>query len=160
MKCDLCDYDRGNGWHAFLNHILGKHPSDVNYFQSQLLKSKDETGREFMKNSKIKRLTITETVDCDTDRLYASLSEAIKYLQEVKNKFPNLNISLSEEWTGYEDMHMIFSYTREETDEEFKTRLEELEEQEKRKLEASKKETARQELQNKIKSLQQELSKI
>lgn len=67
---------------------------------------------------------IAVEVDCDTERLYGPIPGAIKYLQEIANQFPGIDITLYENWTGYEDMSMIFLYSRLETDEEFNVRLE------------------------------------
>ncbi len=63
--------------------------------------------------------------DCDTTRLYDSLDEAIKYLQEIKKQFPTA--TLEEHWTGYEDMSMCFSWYRDETDEEMALRIKQYE---------------------------------
>jgi hypothetical protein len=64
---------------------------------------------------------VTEYLDCDTSRLYDDLPKAIEYLKEVHQKYPEA--SLHEHWTGYEDMEMVFIYSRPETEEEEKTRL-------------------------------------
>lgn len=65
---------------------------------------------------------VEQYLTCDTDRLYGSLSEAIKYLQEVYKEHPEA--TLYENWTGYEDMSMVFSFSRLETDEEYALRIE------------------------------------
>jgi hypothetical protein len=64
-------------------------------------------------------------IPLDTEKLYASLPEAIAYLQQIAAQHsdkPDLHID--EHWTGYEDMELRFAYNRLETDEEFKSRLE------------------------------------
>lgn len=66
------------------------------------------------------RGTRQEVVECDTERLYGSIPEAIKYLQEVHRQHPNA--TLEEHWTGYEDMEMRFLYYRPETDTEYTIR--------------------------------------
>lgn len=63
-------------------------------------------------------MKVIETVDVDTTRLYGFLDEAIAYLKEVNEKYAGTDISLVENWTGYEDMEMVFTYTREETAQE------------------------------------------
>ena len=68
-----------------------------------------------------KRVIVEEIIDCDTTRLYSSLPEAIAYLQEVYKQYPEA--TLSENWTSYENMNMIFSFERPETDEEHQHRL-------------------------------------
>ena len=69
----------------------------------------------------MKKKTVTQVIDCDTSRLYGSLDGAIAYLQEVKQKYPKA--CLTEHWTGYEDMEMVFEYQREETDKEYGRRV-------------------------------------
>jgi hypothetical protein len=79
-----------------------------------MTKKKKEEQREIIK--------VRE--DCDTDRLYGSIDDAISYLTEMRDKFRGCDrFGLEEHWTGYEDMEMVFSYTREENDEEFARRL-------------------------------------
>ena len=68
-----------------------------------------------------KRGSICEYIACDTDRLYGSLPDAIRYLREIHAKHPDA--TLHEKWTGYEDMQMAFSWERPETDEEMSSRL-------------------------------------
>ena len=63
-------------------------------------------------------MNIVETFAADTSRLYGSLDEAIAYLKEVNEKYAGTDISLAENWTGYEDMDMVFIYSREETAQE------------------------------------------
>ena len=63
------------------------------------------------------------------DRIYGSLDAAIKFLQEVKEKHPSATVS--EHWTGYEDMELVVSWREEETDEEYRNRLD-LEERQRR----------------------------
>jgi predicted dehydrogenase len=88
---------------------------------------------------KPEKKTIVEHLDCDISRLYGSLDEAIAYLQEVKQKHPT--VCLYENWTGYEDMEMVFEYIREETQEEYESRVEYEQERERiRILEAQKEE--------------------
>jgi hypothetical protein len=70
----------------------------------------------------VPRIKIEVEVDCDKDRLYGNIDGAIKYLQEIKEKYPS-DIVLDEHWTGYEDMTMRFVYCRDETDEEYNRRL-------------------------------------
>lgn len=64
---------------------------------------------------------IERMVSADTNRLYGPLGGAIKYLQEMKQKYPDA--TLYEHWYGYEDMEMVFHYYSEETDEEFNQRV-------------------------------------
>lgn len=70
----------------------------------------------------MERRKVEEVVDCNHDRLYGSLDEAIKYLQEVREKYPQAQ--LEEYWYGYEDMCLRFTYLRDETDKEFEQRKE------------------------------------
>jgi hypothetical protein len=60
--------------------------------------------------------------DVDTERLYGNIDGAIKYLEEIRDKFKGTNITLDEHWTGYENMEMNFLWTRLETDEELTRR--------------------------------------
>ena len=69
------------------------------------------------------RLMINRTAHCDTERLYGPLGEAAEYLLEMKNKLPE-GATLEEDWSGYADMMMVFSWASTETDKEMKTRLE------------------------------------
>lgn len=63
-------------------------------------------------------------IDVDTKRLYGSLDDAIAYLKEIKREHGGKEeFGLEEHWTGYEDMEMVFSYWREETDAEMSERL-------------------------------------
>lgn len=68
-----------------------------------------------------KKLIVEEVLNCDTARLYGSLSNAIDYLKEIQVKYPDA--SLHEHWTGYEDMTMSFLHTRPETDKEMEIRI-------------------------------------
>lgn len=97
----------------------------------------------------------------DTERLYGPIPVAIKYMQEIQAEFGHhKDLTLLENWTGYEDMEMSFSFSRLETDEEFTSRLEQerkvREEQDrKRQVENLKKDKQKQ-----IKALQKELDKL
>lgn len=73
----------------------------------------------------LKKVRVEVHVDCDTDRLYGSIGQAIKYLKEVQEQYKGYDISLFEHWTGYEDMEMKFVYFRDETNEEMNRRIEE-----------------------------------
>lgn len=66
-------------------------------------------------------------------RINGPLDEAIAYLQEIKEKHPKAQ--LTEHWTGYEDMELVFSWWEDETDEEMQSRL--AEEQRKREAQAA-----------------------
>jgi hypothetical protein len=77
--------------------------------------------------------------DVDTERLYGNIDGAIKYLEEIRDKFKGTNITLDEHWTGYENMEMNFLWTRLETDEELASRLE----QEERRRQYAQQEAAR-----------------
>ena len=68
------------------------------------------------------RLEVEREVDCDTDRLYGPVPQAIAYLQETHARHPEA--TLGEKWTGYEDMHMRFSWMEPQTDEEYVAHLE------------------------------------
>ncbi len=70
-----------------------------------------------------KRKIVEAEVDCDTGRLYGTIDEAIAYLIEVRDKHRGIDIGLDEHWTGYEDMMMRFTYTREENDDEYARRM-------------------------------------
>lgn len=63
-------------------------------------------------------MNIVETFAADTSRLYGSLDEAIAYLKEVNERYAGTDISLEECWYGYDNMEMVFTYTREETAQE------------------------------------------
>ncbi len=47
---------------------------------------------------------LTVGVDCDTKRLYGDIAGAIAYLKEIAEQYKGTDITLEEEWTGYEDM--------------------------------------------------------
>lgn len=68
------------------------------------------------------RQMVERDFDCDTDRLYGSLDDAIAYLAEIKQKYPDAK--LDEHWVGYEDMTMRFVWYEEETDAEYTHRIE------------------------------------
>ena len=72
--------------------------------------------------AKQERKTIEVVVGCDTSRLYGSMDEAISYLQEIKAKYPHVNIALEEHWWDHEAMEMRFTYTRLESEQEFSER--------------------------------------
>ncbi len=76
------------------------------------------------KKAEQERKQVEVRLDVDTNRLYGDLEGAILYLREISQQYQEFNISLSEHWTGYEDMDMSFVYSREETDEEMASRLE------------------------------------
>ena len=72
------------------------------------------------------RKTVEVEVDCDTERLYGPIEGAITYLLEMRQLHGHeTGFGLQEKWTGYEDMHMAFTYSRIETDEEYDERLRE-----------------------------------
>lgn len=73
-----------------------------------------------MINRSKNKISVTRRIDADTGRLYGTLDDAITYLQEVKEA--HQNASLSENWTGYEDMEMVFEWEGIETDQEFDSR--------------------------------------
>jgi hypothetical protein len=104
--------------------------------------------------TKDKRREVLETLDCDTERLYGTLDQAIAYLKEVRETHPQA--TLEEHWTGYQDMEMRFSWSRPETDEEMQHRVEQERAQERFKAEQRKKETAREERRKQYLKLQQE----
>lgn len=84
------------------------------------------------------RKTVEVEVECDTERLYGSIEDAITYLLEMRQLHGHeTGFGLQEKWTGYEDMHMAFTYSRIETDEEYDERLRE-EERERKWEEAQK----------------------
>lgn len=68
------------------------------------------------------RQTIEEKIDADTGRLYGPIDGAIQYLKDMKAKYGS-GVSLDEHWSGYEDMDMVFVFTREETDAEMNRRI-------------------------------------
>jgi len=84
------------------------------------------------------RKKVKVTVDCDTNLLYGDLKGAIAYLTEMCIKYPTA--TLHEEWSGYEDMSLVFEYWRDETDAEMKARHIEAERQAKRAQEQRKEE--------------------
>lgn len=67
------------------------------------------------------KLKTQDEIDCDTNRLYGTIDEAIDYLKEMK-RLHGATISLDEKWYGYEDMSLMFVIPRDETDEEYKNR--------------------------------------
>lgn len=73
-----------------------------------------------MSDTKKKKRTVS--VPCDTGRLYGPLKEAASYLLEVAEKHPEAE--LKECWSGHEDMEMVFSWRRYETDDEHQDRVE------------------------------------
>jgi hypothetical protein len=75
--------------------------------------------------SRFDPVSIQSSIHCDTDRLYGTLDQAIAYLNEVKAAHPDHTLQLSEEWTGYEDMHMEFTTFIWETQLEANLRAEE-----------------------------------
>ena len=106
----------------------------------------------------MEKKTLTKLMPCNTDRLYGSLDDAVKYLKEIKEKQPNAQ--LHENWTGYEDMEMTFIYSRLETDEEFaesvKVGKEKKAEEQRRAAQYKKKK----ELDKEIKALQQKRDRL
>ena len=68
-----------------------------------------------------KRKYVIERITADTSRLYGPINDAIAYLREVLAKHPRAE--LTEHWTGYEDMELLFQWSRDETDEEMAARL-------------------------------------
>lgn len=86
--------------------------------------------------------TISVEVNCDIGRLYGTLNEAVIYLREMMAMLP-ADASLEEMWTGYEDMHMAFTYSRLETDAEYNNRLELEASREKQRLEDAAREKKR-----------------
>lgn len=75
-----------------------------------------------------KRQTVTRYIRADCDLLYANtLKETIDYLNSVIKQYPDKNISLTENWLGYEDMEMSFIYDDIESDEEYESRIKHLE---------------------------------
>lgn len=72
---------------------------------------------------KSERLTVEDSLHVDTDRLYGPLKNAITYLKEIADRNPDKDLELAEVWTGYEDMHMEFQFTRLETDQELNDRV-------------------------------------
>lgn len=92
------------------------------------------------------RKEITRVLEVDTERLFdTSLSETIKYLQEVESTSKERDLNLVQVWDGYEDCHFEFNYTELETDEELESRLELA----KWRDEANRRETARRKQANK-----------
>lgn len=68
------------------------------------------------------RIKVNQIVGADLERLYGPLDKAIEYLKEMADEHKGTDISLYENWTGYEDMEMSFSFTRSETDKEYNDR--------------------------------------
>lgn len=91
----------------------------------------------------MKKKRVSVEVECDAGTLYGPIGEAIKYLESIKKQYPNTDISLTEMWDGYENMHMAFTYSREETDEEVENRIREEEAEKQRLKEAAEKEQQR-----------------
>lgn len=91
----------------------------------------------------MKKKNISIEVECDWHALYGPIDEAIKYLESIKKQYPNTDISLTEMWDGYENMRMVFTYSREETDEEAENRIREEEAKKQRLKEAAEKEQQR-----------------
>ena len=86
------------------------------------------------------RKIVVRELSCDTGKLYASLPEAIAYLQQIAAQHSDKpDLSLDEHWTGYEDMDMRFTYTGPESDEDYNRRIIQEEYQEKRDREAAEK---------------------
>lgn len=83
------------------------------------------TQKDIDKNRRL----IERQENADTERLYANIPDAIKYMQEVfqrlKPKAYQGVVCLDEHWTGYEDMEMIFKYHTFESDDEVLARLQE-----------------------------------
>lgn len=74
-----------------------------------------------IKGSARQKVHVRESVD---DRFYGTLDETIAYLKEVKRMHGDKEgIGIEEHWTGYEDMEMVISYWRDETDDEMSQRL-------------------------------------
>lgn len=106
------------------------------------------------------RKLITEEFEANTDRLYGPIDDAIVYLQEIRAQYPTAN--LYEDWWGYGDMDMKFTYTRKENDDEYAARMAEL----RRKEEAAERrrqlQREREQLNkaNKIASLRRQLAEL
>lgn len=67
------------------------------------------------------RQTLIRRENVDTDRLYGSLPEAIKYLQEIEAQ--GVAKSLEEYWEGHENMYMAFCWEELENDVEYASRI-------------------------------------
>lgn len=78
-----------------------------------------KTFEEHIKNEK--KISRYRHIEVDTDILYGPLDKAARYLLEIHKKYPKAE--LTENWTGYEDMEMVFGYLEEETDQEFNDRM-------------------------------------
>lgn len=74
----------------------------------------------------MRRLKVDRTIDVDTSRLFSDLDTAAAYLKEVKSKHPDKQLTLDEQWCGYEQNGFVFTYFEEETDEEYNFRVEQL----------------------------------
>ena len=101
------------------------------------------------------RIQVEVEVDCDTNRLYGNIQDAIKYLQEVAKNYPG--IVLDEHWTGYEDMEMRFVYYREENDDEYNLRMKYEEVVRERNRKAQQEAARRKEIMDKIAELKKKL---
>ena len=65
------------------------------------------------------RIRVEMAFDADTDRLFGNLNGAISYLEDIRSRYPDAE--LDENRTGYES-HLVFVYSRLETDEEYQSR--------------------------------------
>jgi hypothetical protein len=125
-----------------------------------MAKKKFKSWEEQWEAEERERRTVEVEVDCDTQRLYGSIDEAIAYMNEIRDQYRGTNIGLDEKWTGYEDMHMRFAYTREENDAEYARRMEVLERDIARKAEERRKEEERKRIATEIKRLQSKMKRI
>lgn len=99
-------------------------------------------------------------VDCDMEKLYGPIQGAIEYLQEIASQYPNTDISLEEEWNGYEDMHMQFVYHREETESEQVERIAEWKRKRKQELDQQAKINNKNQIEREIQRLRTKLTKM
>lgn len=112
-----------------------------------------------MATKQVERQRVTIIVECDTERLYASVSEAALYLDTVAKQYASTDISLAEHWSGYEDMNMQFEYSREETDAEVANRREIEALQARDAVEALKRAAVRKEKEKQFEKLRRELGR-
>jgi len=89
--------------------------------------------------------------------IFDAVDEVIKYLNQIKEKYPGKELFLEDEWTGYEDVSYEVSYYEEETDEEYQQRLKLEEAQRKYEEEQKQKNVARRKKEEEFFKLKREL---
>jgi hypothetical protein len=108
----------------------------------------------------LKKDILTRQIVLEQDRLFNDIDKVIQYLNELKNKYKGKNLSITDVWTGYEDVHYVAEYQEEETDDEYNERVEYNEMIQKEREAERKREASIKKKKAQIEKLQKEISKL